>query len=37
LLELFKALRLVAYRENNLIGNLEYGERNEALFVGQKQ
>ena len=36
LLELFKALRLVAYRENNLIGNLECGERNEVLFVGQK-
>jgi len=36
LLELFKALRLVTYRENNLIGNLECGERNEALFVGQK-
>ena len=37
LLTLFQPLKLVAYRENSLIGNLACGERNEALFVGQKQ
>jgi len=37
LLTLFQPLKLVAYRENSLIGNLTCGERNEALFVGQKQ
>ncbi len=36
LLELFSRLKVVAYRENSIIGNLECGERNEALFVGQK-
>ena len=36
LLKLFKPLKLVAYRENSLLGNLQRGERNEALFVGQK-
>ena len=36
LLTLFKSLKVVAYRENSLIGDLECGERNEALFVGQK-
>ena len=36
LLQLFKALKLVVYRENSLIGCLQRGERNEALFVGQK-
>lgn len=36
LLNLFNPLNLVAYRENHLIGNLQLGERNEALFVGQK-
>ena len=36
LLQLFKALKLVVYRENSLIGCLQCGERNEALFVGQK-
>lgn len=36
LLELFSELKVVAYRENSIIGDLECGERNEALFVGQK-
>ena len=36
LLRLFKPLILVSYRENNLIGTLESGERNEAFYVGQK-
>ncbi len=36
LLQLFQALKLVVYRENNLIGDLEYGERNEVFFVAQK-
>ena len=36
LIKLFAPLNLVAYRENSLIGDLEYGERNEALFVAQK-
>ncbi len=36
LLRLFKPLTLVSYRENNLIGVLELGERNEALYIGQK-
>ena len=36
LLELFKPLKLVVYRENSLVGCLQCGERNEALFVGQK-
>lgn len=37
LLQLFKALTLVAYRENSDIGILQCGERNEAHFVGQKK
>lgn len=36
LLQLFKSLTLVVYRENSLVGCLQCGERNEALFVGQK-
>ena len=36
LLQLFQPLTLVVYRENSLIGCLQCGERNEALFVGQK-
>ncbi|MCF6202669.1 MAG: methyltransferase domain-containing protein [Methylococcaceae bacterium] len=36
LLRLFQPLTLVSYRENNLIGALEFGERNEALYIGQK-
>lgn len=36
LLRLFKPLTLVYYRENSRIGDLSRGERNEALFIGQK-
>jgi len=36
LLKLFSSLNLVAYRENHRIGDLQCGERNEALFVGHK-
>ena len=36
LLSLFKPLKLLVYRENSLVGNLQCGERSEALFVGQK-
>lgn len=36
LIKLFQPLKVVAYRENSVIGNLERGERNEALFIGQK-
>ncbi len=36
LLRLFKPLTLVSYRENHLIGTLELGERNEAIYIGQK-
>jgi 2-polyprenyl-3-methyl-5-hydroxy-6-metoxy-1,4-benzoquinol methylase len=36
LIQLFKPLKLVVYKENNLIGDLQCGERNEALFVGHK-
>ena len=36
LLKLFAPLRVVFYREYGRIGNLNYGERNEALFIGQK-
>ncbi len=36
LLTLFKPLKVVVYRENSLVGDIECGERNEALFVGQK-
>lgn len=36
LLKLFHPLIVVAYRENSIIGRLECGERNEALFIGQK-
>lgn len=36
LLRLFQPLILVSYRENNLVGELEFGERNEAFYVGQK-
>lgn len=37
LLRLFCTLRLVAYREEGLIGDMEVGLRNEALFVGHKR
>lgn len=36
LLQLFKPLDLLVYRENSVAGDLNVGERNEALFVGQK-
>lgn len=36
LLKLFCSLTTVVYRENNLIGNVKCGERNEALYIGQK-
>lgn len=36
LLKLFGALSVVLYREDSLLGDLDYGERNEALFIGQK-
>ncbi len=36
LIHLFKPLKIVLYKENNLIGDLQCGERNEALFVGHK-
>ena len=36
LLKLFQPLKVVVYEENSLIGNLAYGERSEALFIGQK-
>jgi len=36
LLKLFNPLNVVVYREDSLVGNLDFGERNEALFIGQK-
>jgi len=36
LLMLFSPLTVVVYRENSLVGQLDYGERNEALYIGQK-
>lgn len=36
LLQLFSELRTVYYREDGRIGNLEEGERNRALYVGQR-
>ena len=36
LLKLFYPLQLVTYKEHGALGNLEQGERNEALFIGQK-
>ncbi|MFK5950489.1 MAG: class I SAM-dependent methyltransferase [Methylococcales bacterium] len=36
LLQLFNPMTVLVYRENSLVGDLECGERNEALFVGQK-
>ena len=35
LLELFKDLRLLVYREEALIGDLDRGFRNEAMLVGR--
>jgi tellurite methyltransferase len=37
LLEMFSPLRVIFYRENTLIGNLQQGLRNEAQFIGQKR
>jgi len=36
LLRLFEPLTKVFYRENSQIGDLSRGERNQALFIGQK-
>jgi 2-polyprenyl-3-methyl-5-hydroxy-6-metoxy-1,4-benzoquinol methylase len=36
LLKLFYSLTTVVYREHSLVGNVECGERNEALYIGQK-
>lgn len=35
LLKMFSPLTVVFYRENALIGNIEYGLRNEAQFIGR--
>lgn len=37
LLLLFSPLKVIFYQEHGLAGYMEYGERNEALFIGQKQ
>ena len=37
LLELFASLHVVFYREDGRVGDLSFGNRNEAYFVGQKQ
>ena len=37
LLHLFAPLTLIFYQEYARIGNLRYGDRNEACFIGQKQ
>lgn len=37
LLTLLSSLKLVVYREERLIGNLEKGFRNEVMFIGQKE
>lgn len=37
LLDLFSPLRLIFYRDNALIGNLQCGLRGEAQFIGQKR
>ena len=36
LLQLFQPLSTVFYKENSVIGDVNHGERNEALFIGQK-
>ena len=36
LLTLFSPLKVIFYQEHGLVGYMEYGERNEALFIGQK-
>jgi tellurite methyltransferase len=37
LLSLFSPLKVIFYQEYGRVGYMEYGERNEALFIGQKQ
>lgn len=37
LLHLFSPLKTVFYQEHSLVGNMDYGERNEALYIGQKR
>lgn len=36
LLTLFSPLKILYYQEYGLVGNQEYGNRNEALYIGQK-
>lgn len=36
LLSLFSPLKVIFYQEHGLVGYMEQGERNEALFIGQK-
>lgn len=36
LLTLFSPLKVIFYQEHGRVGYMEYGERNEALFIGQK-
>ena len=36
LLKLCSALRIIYYRENGLLGDIQQGIRNEALLIGQK-
>jgi hypothetical protein len=37
LLQLFSELRVLVYREEALVGNVQMGLRNEALLVAQKR
>ncbi len=37
LLTLFVPLKILVYQEHGLVGNLNKGERNEALYIGQKR
>jgi SAM-dependent methyltransferase len=34
LLKLFNSLQLVVYRDNSVIGDVQFGERNEAFYIG---
>lgn len=36
LLSLFKALKLLVYKEYNLVGDLTFGNRNEAFLLDTK-
>lgn len=36
LLRLFAPLKMLFYQEYGRVGKIEYGERNEALYIGQK-